>query len=112
MTRFTHRFTAVIIVLLAPCAAQAQASTPQQVDAVARDVGRLESLRAVKDLQRSYAQYAQFGLWNQMAELFSANGKLIWGDEVVPGRPAIGKWLASHGAPMANPAALNTELID
>lgn len=112
MTRFTHRFAAVIFILLAPCEAQAQAPSTEQIDQVARDVGRLESLRAVKNLQRSYAQYAQFGLWNEMADLFSADGTMVWGDQVVGRRPAIAKWLASHGAPVANPGALNTELID
>src|SRR6478736_2708148 len=112
MALFIRRLAAAILVLLAPCAAQAQAPTAGQVDQVARDVGRLESLRAVKDLQRSYAQYAQFGLWSEMADLFASNGKIVWGDEVVVTRPAMGKWLAGHGAPMANPGALNTELID
>jgi hypothetical protein len=112
MVLFTRRLAAVILVLLAPCTAQAQAPATGQVDAVARDVGRLESLRAVKNLQRSYAQYAQFGLWSEMADLFASNGKIVWGDEVVATRPARAKWLAAHGAPMANPGALNTELID
>ncbi len=107
------RLAAVLFVVLTPCAPiQAQAPTPAQLDATARDVSRLESLRAVKDLQRSYAQYAQFGLWNDMADLFSAHGKIVWGDEVVEGRSAIARWIAAHGGPASDPGALNTELID
>src|SRR6478735_3947177 len=99
MARFFHPLGAVILVLLAPCPAQAQAPRAKRVDEVARDIGRLESLRAVKDLQRSYAQYAQFGLWSEMADLFASSGKIVWGDEVVVTRPELAKWLARHGAP-------------
>lgn len=55
--------------------AQVRAAT--DVDALAQDVERLTSLREVKDLQRNYAQYEQFGLWNEMAHLFSSNAKWI-----------------------------------
>ena len=41
------------------------------LDELARDVDRAESLRTVKNLQRTYAQYAQYGLWNEMADLFA-----------------------------------------
>ena len=42
------------------------------VDGLARDVERAEAIRAVKTLQRTYAQYAQYGLWNEMAALKGA----------------------------------------
>ena len=96
--------------LMAPMAAAAPADT---VDRLARDVTRLESLRAVKDLQRSYAQYAQFGLWADMAALFAADGRLIRGDEVITGHAAIAAWLEARGGPAGRfPGALNTEMID
>jgi hypothetical protein len=97
---------------LAANVSSAQAPRTDTVDALARDVGRLESLRAVKNVQRSYAQYAQFGLWTDMAALFADNGKIVWGDQVVVGPAAIARWLKGHDAPAANPGALNTELID
>ena len=113
MPRIAFCFAAVVLALLTPASAgNAQAPSQHQIDEVARDVTRLESLRAVKDLQRIYAQYAQFGLWPDMADLFARNGKLIWGDEAIEGRGAIAAWLANHGGPMSEPGALNTELID
>ena len=82
-------------------------------DNLARDVERLESLRAVKNVQRSYTHYAQFGLWNGMADLFAANGKLVWGEETITGKAAIARWLAQRSGPAGSAAgALNTEMID
>ena len=46
---------------------------------LARDVERAEGIRAVKTLQRSFAQYGQFGLWNEMAGLFSRRRRLYLG---------------------------------
>jgi len=98
------------LMIAPPAFAQAPADS---IDALARDVTRLESLRAVKDLQRSYAQYAQFGLWSDMAALFGAHGRIVWGDKVITGRAAITQWLRDHGGPADRAAgALNTELID
>jgi hypothetical protein len=113
MPRFILRLAALVAIILAPITvSQAQTPTPQQVDEVARDVARLESLRAVKSLQRSYAQYAQLGLWDEMAALFAAKGKVVWGERTVEGHDAIARWLARHDAPASRPGALNTELID
>src|SRR5690606_41957943 len=44
------------------------------LDELARDLDRTESIRAVKTLQSSYAQYAQFGLWNEVGALFAEDG--------------------------------------
>ena len=35
---------------------------------------RAEAIRAVKRLQYAYGQYAEFGLWNDLADLFANNG--------------------------------------
>ena len=37
-------------------------------------VERAEALRAVKRLQRAYGHYAEFGLWNDLADLFAEDG--------------------------------------
>ncbi len=58
-------------------------------DELARDVDRAESIRAVKQLQRTYAQYSQYALWNEMADLFAGNGTYIFGEESAKGRKAI-----------------------
>src|SRR5690606_17744693 len=54
-----HRFAALFCSLLV---AVTGTSAADDVDTLARDVERLESLRAVKDLQRSYTHYLQAGL--------------------------------------------------
>jgi hypothetical protein len=60
------------------------------LDALARDVDRTESLRAVKTLQNSYAQYAQYGLWNEVAALFIRDGSFVFDGLVKPGQTAQG----------------------
>jgi len=98
------------LALLVTGAGAAQAA--DSVDALARDVTRLESLRAVKDVQRNYAQYGQFGLWGDMADLFATDGKVIWGDKTVTGRAAIRAWLAAQGPQGLAPGAMNTLLTE
>jgi hypothetical protein len=75
--------------------AGALAATPS-VDSLARDVERAESLRDVKNLQRTYAQYAQFGLWNEMASLFATDGVFQDGLQQLTGPAAIAKFLTDH----------------
>jgi len=84
------------------------------VDALARDVTRVESLRAVKNVQRAYAHFGQFGEWAAMAGLFARDGVLRWGDETVTGRAAIEAWLRDRAGAMTGrvPGTLHTEIID
>ncbi len=98
----------------APPAGVAQAEQAEAFNDLARDIERLESLRAVKDLQRNYVQYGQFGLWSDMAALFSENAVVAWGDQQVGGAAAILNWLRERGADVSDlaPGALNTEFID
>jgi len=105
---------AVAGLLLASCQSLAGGAPDEAIDELARDVERLESLRAVKDLQRSYAQHGQFALWDEMASLFSDDASFYWGDDVVEGRAAIGAWLTHRGGGQAGlaPGALRTEFID
>ena len=113
-----------LILLLAGCGAetpgeaksepQIEEGASQDLNALARDVGRVESLRQVKDVQRRYAQYQQYGLWNDMAALFSDGAVIQWGDAEIKGRGAILDWLEGRGAEVGGlgPGALNTEFID
>jgi hypothetical protein len=108
-----NRWAAVAAIALVTGPAASAQAPAETIDALARDVTRLESLRAVKDLQRSYAHYAQYGLWREMAALFAAQGHIVWGDRTIAGGPAIAAWLSAHGGPAGRVAgALNTELID
>ena len=62
----------------------------QALDSFARDVARTESVRAVKTLQRSYAQYAQYGLWNEVGALFAPAGTFTFDGLVMPAQTAKG----------------------
>jgi len=79
---------ALLLVTLAVLTAPARADVA--LDALARDLDRVESLRAVKMLQSSYAQYAQFGLWNEVGELFAADGRFVFDGLVGPAQIAEG----------------------
>jgi len=92
----------------------AAAASRAQLDALAQKVDRVESVRDIKVTQRSYAQLAQSGQFNKMAQLFAANGTLRWGDEVVTGRKAIRTWLTEDAGAMdgVRPGSLNFTVID
>ena len=104
-----------LALMLVPGSFPAIAATTDDVDSLARDVQRLTSLREVKDVQRQYAHLAQYGRWQEMAGLFTADARFTQGKESVTGRTAIARWLkANHGGGRDGlPArALNTEFID
>ncbi|MEH3107854.1 MAG: nuclear transport factor 2 family protein [Sphingomonas fennica] len=88
--------------------------TADERNALARDLDRVESVRAVKDVQRLYAQLSQFGRWQAMADLFAADGTLAWGEQRAHGRTAIAAFLAERAGAMtgAAPGTLHTEIID
>ncbi|MBB5987118.1 nuclear transport factor 2 family protein [Sphingobium lignivorans] len=57
---------------------------------LARDISLTESLRRVRLLQDSYAQYAQFGLWDDIGHLFARKGRFIFDGQVGPAKIANG----------------------
>ena len=76
---------------------------------IARDLQRVEAVREIKDVQRTFAQMAQFGKWSDMAALFSANGSMRVGlGSLVPsgeifsltGRRTIRDWFETDSGPM------------
>lgn len=77
MKRTLLLFGATIALLLA-LPARADAG----LDALARDLDRTESVRAVKELQAHYAQYAQYGLWREVGALFSTRGRFVFDGKV------------------------------
>lgn len=85
------------------------------LDDLARDVDRAESIRAIKNLQRTYAQYSHYGLWNEMADLFANDATYIFDDESVTGREAVADRLTTHeggGRQGLLPGAVHAEIID
>src|SRR5690606_30796283 len=76
-----------------PASAQSGPSAEAvRVDRLAQNVERAESVHQVKRLQETYAQYSQFGLWDEMAALFAADAELIRGEGTVTGQDAIGEY--------------------
>ena len=105
---------AAFALALATAAQAAPAVGPQDLAALARDVDRAESVRAVKDLQRTYAQYAQFGLWRQMASLFTTDGVADFGEgPETRGREALARRLTDRfGEGGLKPGQVHTQLIE
>jgi hypothetical protein len=108
----TARLAALLFLLVPSPPAVAQPAVTR--DSLARDVERLESLRAIKDLQRIYAHYAQFGLWNEVAALFAETGTFSSDKQTVRGRAAIADYLTRRGGGVQGLSglAVHTELID
>ena len=61
-------------------------ATRLRVHRLAQNVERAESVRAVKRLQETYAQYSQFGLWSEMTALFADDAQLSYGAGSARGR--------------------------
>ena len=98
----------------------APAYADQALDDFARDVTRTESVRAVKTLQRSYAQYTQAGLWDQIGALFTEDGQLVFDGQIMPaqtvaGPSAIAEFLRNRyggGAEGLTESGLSTMFIE
>jgi hypothetical protein len=71
-------------------AAARTAHTDASLDESARDVDRTESLRAVLNLQRAYAPYAQAGLWTEIGALFTPDGSFVFDGLIKPEQTSKG----------------------
>src|SRR5207253_689464 len=71
---------------LAPLSAQ----TPFPPSELSRDVSRLENLRQIKNLQRTYAQFAQYGLWEEIGGLFAPDARFTFDGLVKQGQTMNG----------------------
>src|SRR5579871_3721264 len=86
-------------------AAQASSAARAELDTLAQKIERVESLRRIKDLDRTFAQLAQFGEFKKMASLFAATGTLQWDTQVATGSEAIQNWLTADAGAMNGVAA-------
>jgi len=95
-------------------AAQGGAASKGELDTLAQKVDRVESLRRIKDLDRTFAQLAQFGDFKKMASIFAADGTLQWGTDIATGTNAIEAWLIADAGAMNGITAgsLNFMIID
>jgi hypothetical protein len=85
-----------------------------RVHRLAQNVERAESVRAVKRVQESYAQYSQFGLWTDMAALFADDAQLSYGKDSAQGRQAIEHYFLTafgEGTHGLKPGGLHTQMV-
>src|SRR5262245_46271567 len=92
----------------------ADMSAAARVHRLALNVERAESVRAVKRVQETYAQYSQFGLWTDMAALFADNAQLSYGKDAEQGRQAIQNYFLTRfgeGTQGLKPGGLHTQMV-
>jgi len=82
------------------------------IERLADDLARLESLRAAKDVQRRYAHLSHLRRWDDVAALFAPDGEIVFGDEILRGKSAITTWLRAQPGAVGGPGSFRTELID
>ncbi|KAM7192724.1 hypothetical protein V8F33_008185 [Rhypophila sp. PSN 637] len=101
---------------------RASAQSPVTIESLTEDLARLESVREIKNVQRTFAQLAHYGRFQQMASFFADNGILRWGagtgtnilDDsdatAITGPAAIETWLRTDAGKMdgLQPGSLNT----
>src|SRR4249920_2091953 len=89
-------------------------SAAARVQRLALNVERAESVRAVKRVQETYAQYSQFGLWTDMAALFADDAQLSYGKDNERGREAIQNYFLARfgeGTHGLKPRGLHTQMV-
>jgi len=116
-SRGRRGLSAILLALacVATSPAPAKPTLGRTVAELARDVTRAEDVRAVKNLQRTYAHYSQFGLWREMANLFADDATFTFAKNVVKGRAAIASHLIAQeggGQEGLRPGAVHTQFID
>jgi hypothetical protein len=103
-----------VLYAVVPGDIRASTSAAERVQRLAQNVERAESVRAVKRLQETYAQYSQFGLWTDMAALFTDNAQLSYGKDDKHGRQAIQNYFLTRfgeGTHGLKPGGLHTQMV-
>ncbi|KAM7205444.1 hypothetical protein V8F20_003213 [Naviculisporaceae sp. PSN 640] len=100
---------------------RAFAQSPVTTESLTENLARLESVREIKNVQRTFAQLAHYGRFRDMAAFFADNGILRWGagtganilDDsdatAITGPAAIETWLRTDAGKMdgLQPGSLN-----
>ena len=116
-TRMRTRFAFILIAVAIAYPARAVLVVDEAADLarLALEVQRAEDIRAVKRLQISYAHFAQFGLWSDMASLFTSDAETVYGADRLKGRDAIRRHLLTtegNGREGLPPGGLHTMFED
>ena len=103
---------ALLALLALAVAAPVQAQTVEQRLAAYRErVERLEDQVAIETLQADYGYYFDKGRWNEVADLFAADGSFEYGQRgVYIGRERIRRALLLFGPDGLAPARLNNHM--
>ncbi len=111
---------ATILLTLVVGAARA-ALQPPTLSSVAHNVGRVESVREIKDVQRTFGHLAQYGRWSDMAALFADDGTMVVqmgmsssSTSTAKGPAAIEAWLQADAGDMngVQPRSLHALVIE
>ena len=102
----------LVFVILSGATALARQSLPT-LNSLAQDVGRIESVREIKDITSKFAQFAQAGRWGDMSLLFSEDGTIQWEKSIAEGTTAIERWLRtdSNGMDGIQPGSTSTLIM-
>ena len=116
-TRFRRWQNALLMVVAVACPDCAVRAADETADLarLSLEVQRAEDIRAVKRLQVSYAQFAQFGLWSEMALLFTSDAEVVYGADHLKGRAAVRTYLVTtwgSGREGLPAGGLHTILVD
>ena len=87
---------------------------PARVARLALEVERAEDIRSVKRIADAFAQYEQFGLWDDIQAMFADNAEYIAGENHATGAAQIGRTLMQNlggGHPGLQPGEVHTELL-
>jgi hypothetical protein len=84
------------------------------LDLLAQDVTRVESIRNIKNVQRQLSHLAQFGEWQRISSLFSSDSSLVWGNFTTYGPTSIESWLRNDSGNMdgSHAGSLNTLIVE
>jgi hypothetical protein len=90
------------------------AEASSTLDALARDITRVESIRHIKNIQKQVSHLAQYGQWQSISNLFTPNGTFVWGNTTINGESSIEEWLRTDSGTMdgIQPDSLNTLIAE
>lgn len=94
MTRFALALATLPVLALQP--AHAATPAPARLATLANATDQVEGIAAARRLQIAYSQYAEYGLWGEMADLFAKDAIAQFGDRTIKGRDAIRAYLLAE----------------
>jgi hypothetical protein len=90
------------------------AGAASPLNALARDVTRVESVRQIKNIQKQVSHLAQFGQWHSISQLFTPNSTFMWSNTTINGASSIEQWMRTDSGAMdgIGTGSLNTLIAE